>query len=69
MGTNTQEAERAVESNYMEPCQPGTSVNLEGIVWHETEEGKDKYLSYWFTENCSIVTLKVLHNKQLILLP
>ncbi|XP_048065236.1 zinc finger protein 608 isoform X4 [Megalobrama amblycephala] len=23
----------------MEPCQPGTSVNLEGIVWHETEEG------------------------------
>ncbi|XP_038143039.1 zinc finger protein 608 [Cyprinodon tularosa] len=21
------------------PCQPGTSVNLEGIVWHETEEG------------------------------
>ncbi|KAI5094944.1 zinc finger protein 608 isoform X1, partial [Silurus meridionalis] len=39
VGTNTQEAERAVESNYMEPCQPGTSVNLEGIVWHETEEG------------------------------
>ncbi|XP_062399763.1 zinc finger protein 608 isoform X2 [Sardina pilchardus] len=23
----------------MGPCQPGTSVNLEGIVWHETEEG------------------------------
>ncbi|XP_055017962.1 zinc finger protein 608, partial [Boleophthalmus pectinirostris] len=21
------------------PCQPGTSVNLEGIVWHETQEG------------------------------
>lgn len=41
MGTNTHEAEKAVESNYMEPCQPGTSVNLEGIVWHETEEGKD----------------------------
>lgn len=41
VGTNTQEAERAIESNYMEPCQPGTSVNLEGIVWHETEEGKD----------------------------
>uniref|UniRef100_A0A3B1JDM4 Zinc finger protein 608 n=1 Tax=Astyanax mexicanus TaxID=7994 RepID=A0A3B1JDM4_ASTMX len=39
VGTNTQEAERAIESNYMEPCQPGTSVNLEGIVWHETEEG------------------------------
>uniref|UniRef100_A0A673IIT6 Zinc finger protein 608-like n=1 Tax=Sinocyclocheilus rhinocerous TaxID=307959 RepID=A0A673IIT6_9TELE len=35
VGTNTQEAEKALESSYMEPCQPGTSVNLEGIVWHE----------------------------------
>lgn len=40
VGTNTQEAEKALESSYMEPCQPGTSVNLEGIVWHETEEGE-----------------------------
>ncbi|KAK7145417.1 hypothetical protein R3I93_013215 [Phoxinus phoxinus] len=39
VGTNTHEAEKALESSYMEPCQPGTSVNLEGIVWHETEEG------------------------------
>ncbi|XP_026072779.1 zinc finger protein 608-like [Carassius auratus] len=39
VGTNTQEAEKALESSNMEPCQPGTSVNLEGIVWHETEEG------------------------------
>ncbi|XP_067270695.1 zinc finger protein 608 [Pseudorasbora parva] len=39
VGTNTQEAEKALESSFMEPCQPGTSVNLEGIVWHETEEG------------------------------
>jgi len=22
------------------PCEPGTSVTLEGIVWHETEGGK-----------------------------
>lgn len=22
------------------PCEPGTSVMLEGIVWHETEGGK-----------------------------
>lgn len=55
MGTNTQEAERAVESNYMEPCQPGTSVNLEGIVWHETEEGKDICLSYWITDNAALL--------------
>ncbi|XP_030643642.1 zinc finger protein 608 [Chanos chanos] len=39
IGTNTQEAERATDSGFMEPCQPGTSVNLEAIVWHETEEG------------------------------
>ncbi|XP_051524431.1 zinc finger protein 608-like [Myxocyprinus asiaticus] len=39
VGTNTQETEKTIESSYMEPCQPGTSVNLEGIVWHETEEG------------------------------
>ena len=23
-------------------CEPGTSVNLEGIVWHETDTGKYK---------------------------
>ncbi|CAL8248923.1 unnamed protein product [Merluccius merluccius] len=27
------------DSACLGPCQPGTSVNLEGIVWHETEEG------------------------------
>ncbi|XP_056136144.1 zinc finger protein 608 [Lampris incognitus] len=43
IGTNTQDraAPGASEgdSAYLGPCQPGTSVNLEGIVWHETEEG------------------------------
>ncbi|TRY64823.1 hypothetical protein DNTS_004419 [Danionella cerebrum] len=39
IGTNTHESEKALESSYMEPCLPGTSVNLEGIVWHETDEG------------------------------
>uniref|UniRef100_A0A3Q3N2I5 Zinc finger protein 608 n=1 Tax=Mastacembelus armatus TaxID=205130 RepID=A0A3Q3N2I5_9TELE len=43
IGTNTQD--RGVsgglegDSACLGPCQPGTSVNLEGIVWHETEEG------------------------------
>ena len=23
------------------PCEPGTSVTLEGIVWHETEGGME----------------------------
>nr|XP_006812271.1 PREDICTED: zinc finger protein 608-like isoform X3 [Saccoglossus kowalevskii] len=28
------------EPECLAPCEPGTSVNLEGIVWHETERGK-----------------------------
>uniref|UniRef100_A0AAY4D0J8 C2H2-type domain-containing protein n=1 Tax=Denticeps clupeoides TaxID=299321 RepID=A0AAY4D0J8_9TELE len=39
IGTNTQEAGKACDAGSAGPCQPGTSVNLEGIVWHETEEG------------------------------
>lgn len=44
IGTNTQEGgiSGALEGDptCLGPCQPGTSVNLEGIVWHETEEGQ-----------------------------
>lgn len=40
VGTNTQEPGKAGDAAHMGPCQPGTSVNLEGIVWHETEEGE-----------------------------
>ncbi|XP_037338533.2 zinc finger protein 608 isoform X2 [Pungitius pungitius] len=44
VGTNTQDGGSVPggpegESACLGPCQPGTSVNLEGIVWHETEEG------------------------------
>lgn len=27
------------EPDCLGPCEPGTSVTLEGIVWHETESG------------------------------
>ncbi|CAD7078319.1 unnamed protein product [Hermetia illucens] len=27
------------EPECLGPCEPGTSVNLDGIVWHETEDG------------------------------
>lgn len=27
------------EPDCLGPCEPGTSVTLEGIVWHETETG------------------------------
>ena len=29
------------EPENLGPCEPGTSVNLEGIVWHETDTGTD----------------------------
>lgn len=28
------------EPDCLGPCEPGTSVTLEGIVWQETENGK-----------------------------
>lgn len=28
------------EPDCLGPCEPGTSVTLEGIVWHETEGGE-----------------------------
>ncbi|XP_068452371.1 zinc finger protein 608 [Clinocottus analis] len=39
VGTNTQDGALEGDSACLGPCQPGTSVNLEGIVWHETDEG------------------------------
>lgn len=47
MGINTCEVGVVTEPECLGPCEPGTSVNLEGIVWHETEEGKAfKYVLY-----------------------
>lgn len=44
VGTNTQEVVPPSmpnsDADFLGPCQPGTSVNLEGIVWHETQEGE-----------------------------
>lgn len=30
----------STEPESLGPCEPGTNVNLSGIVWHETESGK-----------------------------
>ncbi|KAK4807099.1 hypothetical protein QYF61_018440 [Mycteria americana] len=38
LGVNTCEVGVVTEPECLGPCEPGTSVNLEGIVWHETEE-------------------------------
>ncbi|XP_074057479.1 zinc finger protein 608 isoform X5 [Macrotis lagotis] len=39
VGVNTCEVGVITEPECLGPCEPGTSVNLEGIVWHETDEG------------------------------
>ncbi|XP_075035098.1 zinc finger protein 608 isoform X2 [Mixophyes fleayi] len=39
VGVNTCDVGLVTEPECLGPCEPGTSVNLEGIVWHETEEG------------------------------
>ncbi|KAL4622737.1 zinc finger protein 609-like [Arapaima gigas] len=36
---NTADVGLATEPECLGPCEPGTSVNLEGIVWQETEDG------------------------------
>lgn len=32
------------EPECLGPCEPGTAVTLEGIVWHETEGGSFVFL-------------------------
>ncbi|XP_077456893.1 zinc finger protein 608 [Stigmatopora argus] len=43
IGTNTQGLVLPTTCNsdddFLGPCQPGTSINLEGIVWHDSQEG------------------------------
>lgn len=52
MGVNTCEVGVVTEPECLGPCEPGTSVNLEGIVWHETEEGK--YNLFLFISLCPL---------------
>ncbi|KAK5915667.1 hypothetical protein CesoFtcFv8_001237 [Champsocephalus esox] len=39
VAVNTTDVALATEPECLGPCEPGTSVNLEGIVWQETEDG------------------------------
>ena len=39
-GTDTADVAVATEPDCLGPCEPGTHVNLEGIVWHESENGE-----------------------------
>jgi hypothetical protein len=31
------------EPESLGPCEPGTAVKLQGIVWQETDKGKNRY--------------------------
>lgn len=46
VAVNTSDVALATEPECLGPCEPGTSVNLEGIVWQETEDGKCSGLLY-----------------------
>lgn len=61
VGVNTCDVALATEPECLGPCEPGTSVNLEGIVWQETEDGKCHWrafcsppMSFWSYGNPSL---------------
>lgn len=41
VAVNTTDVALSTEPECLGPCEPGTSVNLEGIVWQETEDGEN----------------------------
>lgn len=49
VGVNTCDVALATEPECLGPCEPGTSVNLEGIVWQETEDGECHRASCFLT--------------------
>lgn len=51
VAVNTSDVALATEPECLGPCEPGTSVNLEGIVWQETEDGKNLEGISLFLEN------------------
>ena len=45
VGTAT-DVSTLTEPEMLGPCEPGTAVNLEGIVWHETDTGRLFFITY-----------------------
>jgi len=50
------------EPDCLGPCEPGTSVTLEGIVWHETENGESAGVP--FTEELDFQYTKIFFVKK-----
>lgn len=74
VGVNTCDVALATEPECLGPCEPGTSVNLEGIVWQETDDGRCSpvtYVSdrYWsdggpnVAPSCIPILCKLAHKK------
>lgn len=68
VGVNTCDVALATEPECLGPCEPGTSVNLEGIVWQETEDGKCYLwlLHPFSTCFCQQGFIFVIHTKYLL---
>ena len=45
MASKTAEAGSLTEPESLGPCEPGTSINLDGIVWNETKGGESESVS------------------------
>ncbi|UYV71260.1 ZNF608 [Cordylochernes scorpioides] len=58
MGTDTSSVGTITEPDCLGPCEPGTSVTLEGIVWQETQGGKKP--SYLFLLMYSMLAVHVV---------
>ena len=41
MASRTAEAGTLTEPESLGPCEPGTTINLDGIVWNETKGGRN----------------------------
>ena len=68
VGVNTCDVALATEPECLGPCEPGTSVNLEGIVWQETEDGKYcMWLSCTFSTCFCHQGLMVVNNTKYLL--
>lgn len=47
VGTDTCSVATETEPDCLGPCEPGTHVNLDGIVWQETENGQYAFVSFY----------------------
>ena len=45
MASKTAEAGTLTEPESLGPCEPGTNINLDGIVWNETKGGELDWVS------------------------